>query len=508
VSLPNIARVTVGKVRTSTLLLLSFSVLSSIAAGAVHAPPAFSEDCAKNPVLFARADLLCAAEVASELPLSTAATTAPTPNNEESAKVSNEGISHKRYPKSFQIPILFMTDRTMDQHQNFGNGRMVESSSINDVYCGELSYSLRNDDEKQASGALTQLGWKTYRKARKLQSDLLANPEQPSDELQEFGKRIVEYVKKTSSKELVLFIPGYNNSFESSAKCAALLAYQTERPVLLYSWPSTAKVLQYFVDSGNNEWSQEHFNRLVELLRSLKDREGINVEVVAHSMGNRLFVRSAPVLGSQRLFEQVFLVDPDLDTETFLHYVARYAQSKDSSISSKMHILFSHKDNALPVAQMLFGGYTRLGQGADTIAESMLRPTQVMPAMVRGARTALTRKKSLASESSGDFAHNLFRKELDWIDFTALDHGIIGHSIPYRLIASVSQTDSAGAGLAFEPVQVGTLGLKDKMLSRYFANKKQCNPLGVCKRVVYAEDVAPAPTTPLADTDEQAAVSQ
>jgi hypothetical protein len=232
------------------------------------------------------------------------------------------------------------------------------------------------------------------------------------------------------------------------------------------------------------------------------------VEVVAHSMGNRLFVRSAPVLGSQRLFEQVFLVDPDLDTETFLHYVARYAQSKDGSISNKMHILFSHKDNALPLAQMLFGGYTRLGQGADTIAESMLRPRQMMPAVVRGARTALTRKKSLTSESSGDFAQNLFRKELDWIDFTALDHGIIGHSIPYKLIASVARNDSAGDGLAFEPVPVGFVALKDKMLSRYFGNKKQCSPMGVCKRVVYAEDLEPMPAMPLADTKEQTTTSQ
>lgn len=383
--------------------------------------------------------------------------------------------------KFFKIPLLYVTDRQISR-KDFGNKRKVESGSIYDVYLGRFEYCLSNREGKSFNQATRNLGWQACEKWERM---LCHRPEQPTQSLEKFAEDVMDVVNKSGQKEIYVFTHGYNNTFDSAAKCTALLAYHLEKPVILFSWPSTAKLLQYFVDSGNNEWSQEHFNRILETLCSLKEKHGLTINMVAHSMGNRLVVRAAPILEGKQLFHQVFLVDPDFDSQTFLHYVARYAQKKELHLGGKMRILFSHKDNALPVAQALFGGYTRLGQGADTIFESLFKPKQVLPELYDGTKSILGLSKYVGAESDEGAVHNLFRKNIEWIDFTVLDHGVIGHSIPYKLIAKLAHDSTPGPGLKLVPVEVG---LSSKWLSRCLGGRKQpMDSFGFCKRVEFAD---------------------
>jgi esterase/lipase superfamily enzyme len=409
----------------------------------------------------------------------TSATTANASSSPGSSRTAKQAIS-----KYIQIPLLYMTDRGIDQRRQFVNDRKEEAGSIHDVYCGNINYTLVNLEDKELTDKRIALGWQNKAKRSKMVHKLMPAPAQPSSALAEFGERLIEVADRSGQKDMVIFVHGFNTSFELAARCAAQLAYQTEHPVLLYSWPSRAKLLQYFVDSGNNEWSQEHFNRLLELLFDLKEKHALRPSIVAHSMGNRLVVRAAPVLQGKQLFHDVYLVDPDFDSQTFIHYVARYAHDKELKVGRKMRILFSHKDNALPVAQALFGGYTRLGQGVDTIAESIFNPRLMMPAAFNKTRAILSRKKVAATAAADDVLTNLFRKELDWIDFTTLDHGIIGHSIPYKLIAELGSTSGPGPDLEFAPVEVGVTDFAGKILGNFLGNKKVCRPLGTCRKVV------------------------
>ncbi len=408
--------------------------------------------------------------------------------------------------KFLQIPLLYMTDRQRDKN-GFGSHRKNESNSILDVYCGSLNCSIANTAKKTSNACRDLLGWKFLDKSAKLSFQSEESLDKATDTLGQFGTEILKAAQKSGHNEVYVFVHGFNQSFDDAAKSAALLSYNLERPVIMYSWPSTSKVLQYFVDSGNAEWSQEHFNRLTELLKDLKEKHGLQVNVVAHSMGNRLVVRAAPVLEGKRLFENAFLVDPDFDSQTFMHYVSRCASKKEMSMSAQLNILFSHKDNALPLAQILFGGYTRLGQGADTIVESLFKPKSVAPYVMQKAKGAIGIAKhkvngDAADPDKAEITSTMFRKELRWIDFTVLDHGIIGHSIPYSLISNLAQNSSPGPGLQLQAVGVSLGGIKNKVLSQYCGNKKQCNPLGFCEKVVFSDKAPVDKTMPMASHEK------
>ncbi len=368
---------------------------------------------------------------------------------------------------------------------------MDESDNIYNVYCGKLDYVLANDQEKNVAQFADTLGWRSAKKPGKVpysvepfHFDQSASEE---DNYDQFGQAIVAAAKQSGKKEIFLCVHGFNNSFAVAAGKAARLAYNVQCPVVLYSWPSTARLLQYIVDSGNNEWSQEHFNRLMEELIDLKEKNGLRINLVAHSMGNRLAVRSIPVIAHKPLFEQVFLVDPDFDAETFFHYIVRYKPSKgQSAVATKVRILFSRKDRALPLAQLLFGGYTRLGQGADTLLESLFNPLQ-LPNAIQDTAGMLSKLNPFGDDSkipAKPVASDIMYKKFEWIDFTAIDHGPIGHTIPYEMIANLWSTGKPGQGLKLVDSQAGQVNGLTQFAAKCFKQKKHIGELGKCEQVV------------------------
>ncbi len=355
----------------------------------------------------------------------------------------------------------------------------------------------------------------------------------------QFGQAILDTVKRTGAKEVFIFLHGFNNPFAGSASKAARLAYTLECHVVLYSWPSVGKLLQYSVDACNNEWSQEHFNRLVEELLELKEKYGLKFDLVAHSMGNRLVIRSSQLVKGKHLFDQVFLVDPDIDAETFVHYIARYtiggkqssgtplamaeAYATDQTLQNhaKLRILFSRKDNALPFAELFFGGYTRLGQGADSMFESFFCPDTLSNALQsatnfiqtsipfsQGQKSQKSQKSqktqttpvSLSPEGNGTEGPNseglennkeaaAFRRAFEWVDYTILDHGILGHTLPFDLVANLWANDKPGKNLVMIETENDKVNRFTRFASRLCKESKHLGAMGTCKKVVFAKQL-------------------
>jgi len=360
---------------------------------------------------------------------------------------------------------------------------------------------MENYHQKDFERLKDKLGWQPATKPRKLAFTTKPLEFGKDDDVYEgFARVISEVAQKSGSNEIFICVHGFNNSFAIAADRAARIAYNVERPVILFSWPSTAKLLQYTVDSGNNEWSQEHFNRLIEELIDLRERTGLKINIVAHSMGNRLVVRSIPIAAGKHLFEQVFLVDPDYDAETFFHYVARYLRSvkkqkQDPAEVTKVRILYSRKDKALPIAQLIFGGYTRLGQGADTALESLFNPTQV-PGSVQNATKKLATKlnpvalTSKVPQPAAQSARQRLRDAFEWIDFTAIDHGFVGHTIPYEMIANLWSTGKPGPGLAIASEEAGQVNRMTQVIARYFKQNQRIAELGRCEKIVLVKNTS------------------
>ncbi len=420
------------------------------------------------------------------------------------------GVSHY-----VQIPVLYMTDRAYYKN-GFLNQRKLENGSIYDMYCGSLEYTIENIQQKTLTEEQKKLGWHYVDKLPK--NPLVLTPLSESGKkyvYAQFGEKIIETAKQAGCTDIFINVHGFNNPFAGSAGSAAKLAYTVERPVVLYSWPSAARIALYDVDSTNNEWSQEHYNRLMDELVGVKKRSDLKFFLVAHSMGIRLAVRSASLLKGKNLFDQAFFVDPDLDAETFVHYVARYAlggvQEKEvmakndsSTISTnsnvpensqgKIRILFSHHDNALPIVQLLFsGGYTRLGQGADSMLASVFDPS-TMPNIFQGASELFqpdggkdaANEESLAEKEDAEYFALV--KAFQWIDYTILDHGMLGHKVPLDLIANLWSTGQPGAGLKLITAENASVNRFTRFSSRVFRQSKHFGDVGQCEKVVFEKD--------------------
>ena len=392
------------------------------------------------------------------------------------------------------IPVLYMTDRAASAKGYAAQRKVEDGNSIYHVNCGSAEYTIENSRGQALTDQQKKLGWLPAAARSKVLTKELSGSG-TSSAYSAFGQAIKDVAASSGQREFFIIVHGFNTTFAQAAQSAALLAYSSEKPVIVYDWPSKGKPGQYQVDEGNNEWSQEHFDQLVDQLAEVK-ASGIKFNLLAHSMGNRLAIRSAPVLRGKHLFDQMFLVDADFDAETFVHYMSRYARVTEENQRSdgasdlkppKVRILFSHRDHALPLSEFLYGGYTRLGQAADGMLTSVFS-LSAFSRMLEHANSVIA--GTADTKANVEVRPDLMLK-FEWIDFTALDYGIIGHTIPYQLIANLAATDKPGDGLELVESENGSVNKLSKFSLGLFHEKKRISSrIGHCKRVVVNKEAS------------------
>src|SRR5262249_34968885 len=126
---------------------------------------------------------------------------------------------------------------------------------------------------------------------------------------------------------LLVFVHGYNVSFEDAARRTAQMASDLKFPgaAAFYSWPSQAHWYKYRLDEKNVELS---VNQLRSFLIDMVERSGATtINLVAHSMGNRVLTEALKEIeaandDNQALFNQVILAAPDIDAAIFKTRIA------------------------------------------------------------------------------------------------------------------------------------------------------------------------------------------
>jgi esterase/lipase superfamily enzyme len=167
--------------------------------------------------------------------------------------------------------------------------------------------------------------------------------------------------KAASNRDALLFIHGYNVSFDDACRRAAQLAYDIkfQGQIILYSWPSHASVLNYAGDEEMTEWSQPHFN--VFLKQLLSGSEISRLHVIAHSMGNRLLTGAlfSNVLTEKEISHlgELVLAAPDVNRLIFDQY---------PGFKKRMTLYASDRDQALRLSKW-FHGYSRAGDARPDI---------------------------------------------------------------------------------------------------------------------------------------------
>ena len=184
----------------------------------------------------------------------------------------------------------------------------------------------------------------------------------------DFIRALREQVKEAPSKDLFIFVHGFNNTFEDAARRAAQMAYDLDfdGTPLLYSWPSKGSATAYLDDEATVSISGR---KMADFLDTVVGQSGAQrVHVLAHSMGNRALIEALQTFlanrapeNRQHLFGQVVFTAPDVDREYFIDVLKSLAGSAE-----RVTLYASANDYALRSSQMLHGA-PRAGSAGNFI---------------------------------------------------------------------------------------------------------------------------------------------
>ena len=183
-----------------------------------------------------------------------------------------------------------------------------------------------------------------------------------------FIQGLREHVEQSRSKDLFVFVPGFDNTFEDSARRAAQLVYDVDfdGTPLLYSWPSRGYPFAYTADeSAVNDSGLV----LADFLQTIITRSGAErVHLLAHSMGSRALIEAVrtylATLAPQkrnRIFGQIIFTAPDVDRSYFVHAVGPVVAAGE-----RVTLYASDTDYALR-ASALFHDGARAGTAGATV---------------------------------------------------------------------------------------------------------------------------------------------
>lgn len=176
-------------------------------------------------------------------------------------------------------------------------------------------------------------------------------------------------------RQALVFLHGYNVSFEEAAVRAAQVGFDLKVPgaTAFFSWPSGGKLFSYRKDGESIQASEAAITDF--LVRFARDSGAERVHLIAHSMGNRGLLRAMQRIADRAAdgqgvqFGQIFLAAPDVDVDVFTSLADRYPQ-----LSERTTLYVSPKDKAVSASRLLHG-FPRVGltppvtvfDGIDTI---------------------------------------------------------------------------------------------------------------------------------------------
>jgi esterase/lipase superfamily enzyme len=186
----------------------------------------------------------------------------------------------------------------------------------------------------------------------------------------EFVRSLRQQINDTKSKDIFIFVHGFNNSFEDSARRVAQLAYDLDfdGTPMLYSWPSQASASAYTVDEATVGISGR---RLADFLETVVAQSGAQrIHLIAHSMGNRALIEALQTYLARRapenrrhIFGQIVLTAPDVDRDYFTDAIQSLTGSAE-----RVTLYASDNDYALHTSQIIHGA-PRAGTAGDVIVK-------------------------------------------------------------------------------------------------------------------------------------------
>lgn len=158
-------------------------------------------------------------------------------------------------------------------------------------------------------------------------------------------------------RDSLMFVHGYNQTFEAAALDAALLSEGIgfKGNTALFSWPSKGGLLDYGYDRESALIARDHLGEALAAV--LTDQFASRCHLVAHSMGTLVTLEALRSYrdqhgdkGLDRLGALV-LASPDVDLDVFKAHLSRLGP-----LRQKMTIITATNDRALDLSRRLAGG--------------------------------------------------------------------------------------------------------------------------------------------------------
>jgi esterase/lipase superfamily enzyme len=180
-----------------------------------------------------------------------------------------------------------------------------------------------------------------------------------------FVQRMAADLATTRSRDILVFVHGFNTSFEDAAVRAAQVAADIgfDGAVVLFAWPSAASVASYVRDQQAARNAGFHLLRILRghTVAALPDR----VHLLGHSMGSEVIGKALSLVSAEdslpRLGQAVFAA-PDLDARVFRREILPRLTPR----AARVTLYASTDDEALRASRALSGVW-RLGLGGDSL---------------------------------------------------------------------------------------------------------------------------------------------
>lgn len=260
------------------------------------------------------------------------------------------------------VRVFYATDRGVTGNGSRGPTFGGEPDANGQMHYGEVSVSIPRDHRMgELEGPSI---WLLQFKQDPKKDVVLQTVE--SEDQTGFLKGVSDRVAHSQKKEILVFVHGFNTTFEDASRRTAQIAYDMayDGPTILYSWPSQGSItpLAYNKDGRNAQLTVPHLEEFLKLL--LANSHATTIDVIAHSMGNRPvtqalrdFALEDPGQKSKPMFNQVALMAPDVDAALFQQMANQMELS-----AHRITLYASSRDAALRLSNY-FAGYQRAGEG-------------------------------------------------------------------------------------------------------------------------------------------------
>jgi esterase/lipase superfamily enzyme len=180
----------------------------------------------------------------------------------------------------------------------------------------------------------------------------------------------VSIAANASNKEILVFIHGYNVTFEDAARRTAQLVYdlQFKGVPMLYSWPSRGRWMAYSADEASARWSAYHLKAFLQDIAT--KTAATTIHVIAHSLGNRALSSALEKISYEHSIprtrlREIVLAAPDID-------LGEFQQLSGALSSSAQHVTIysSNGDWALAASRIIHSAMA-VGAAPPSVSRSL-----------------------------------------------------------------------------------------------------------------------------------------